>query len=614
MVYDVKWMQHKGMKRSEFPLLILVLALLGTAIFTPTLAFPMVFDDEIYLVGNPIFKNFENFSGIFHNFQGVAKLAAKHGIEGDISTNFVMRPLTYLSFYWNHRIGGLNPWGYRLINVLIHCTNALLVWRLASVLLQEKGLRHVAVPKASPLIPVLSSLLFFIHPLQIESVVYIIQRATSLCTLFYLAAILCHFQANTRASVGWRIGSVLSVLGAMFSKESGVTAPVLAVLLDIAVFGTTVRLALWRARWLLVLLPIPPVLLTAVSYAQTGVVRGYTVLNIASGAANSSYAMHYTLTQPFVWLSYLRLLICPNALNIDPDVPLVRSATDLRFWGAALGLLSIFALPLLLRAGRATRFLGNAAGLGLCWFALTISPDSSLVPLPDCMAEHRSYLPSVGIFILAAALVCSLPLPHFGVGAVGLLLAGTLSVATVQRCKVWSTPESLWRDVCDKSPGKPRPWINLGAAYFEAGKLEESEAAFLQSLQVTPTVPAFSNLAVINLKRNLPERAITFAQQGMQYRPSGYDQTLLVHLGDACAQIRRWQDAIGAYREALALNPHRLEVRLRLCGCLLETFNFAAALDVLREGLLLQPESAQLADAIVRTEKFQDQFKLRLGP
>ena len=602
------------MKRSEPLWVCLLLGLFGLALFSRTLGYAMVFDDEIYLVGSPIFKSAENFAAIFTNFEGVATMAARSGLEGDISTNFLMRPLTYLTFHWNFRLDGLNPTGYRLLNIVIHCANAFLVWRLAWLLLEGKRLQSAVAPAARALVPCLSALLFFVHPLQIESVVYIIQRATSLCAFFYLAAIVCHFEANKRPGMGWRVTSVLSVLGAMFCKESAVTAPVVAVLLDVTAFGAGLRQAVWRARWLLLTLPILPLLLTAVSQAQRGGFTGKAVLNIAHSEADSAYAFHYALTQPGVWLRYLGLLVWPEALNIDPDVPPVVKATDFRFWGAILGIGLISGIVVFLRDGPRTRFAGEAAFLGLLWFALTVSPDSSLVPLPDLMAEHRSYLPSVGIFILGAALFCSLPLHPLITTALGLALAGAFSIATFQRCTVWSAPELLWRDVCDKSPGKPRPWLNLGAAYFEAGKVEESEATFLHSIEITPTIPAFANLAFINLTRNLPERAYEFGCMGLKYRPSGYDSLLLLHLGDACVRLKRWQEAINVYREVLALLPARLDIRFRLCDCLMETFNPAGVLEVLHAGASFHPDSPELQAAIAKAEGLQDRFKLRLGP
>lgn len=594
------------MKRVELLCVCLLLGVLGTVLFRGSLNYPMVFDDEIYLRENPIFKNAENFKAIFSNFKGVATMAAKIGIEGDVSTNFLMRPLTYLSFHWNYRVGALNPLGFRVVNIAIHSANALLVWYLAHLLALKSRARH--------LIPSLSCLFFFVHPLQIESVIYIIQRATSLCTFFYLCTLIAHIKANTRPSVLWRTASVLCALGAMFSKETGVTVPVLAVALDIAAFQTPLRQACWRARMLLVLLPILPLLLTAVSYAQTGALTGGAVVNIASNSADPSYGWHYALTQPIVWLRYLGLLAWPVGLNVDPDVVLVKSITDVRFWGASLSLIFLFRAAAWSYTQPSRRATNGAIFLGAGWFALTLLPDSSLVPLPDCMSEHRTYLPSVGFCLVAATLVCSIPFSQGLVGAVATVITLSLAATTFVRSKVWSSPQSLWKDACDKKPLKPRPWLNLGAAYFEAGKLEASEDAFIQSIQVAPSVPAFSNLACVNLHRNQPQRAYDFARMGLQCRPSGYDPLLLVNLGDSCRQLSRLQEAIDAYREALQLIPSRLDIRLRLCDALLQTMNTTSALEVLYEGFIHHPKSPELEKAIATVEGMKNQYRLRLGP
>ncbi len=602
------------MKRIEIFCVCLLLGVLGTVLFRGSLDYPMVFDDEIYLRENPIFKDAQNFKAIFYNFKGVATMASKLGIEGDVSTNFLMRPLTYLSFHWNYRLGALNPWGFRFVNIAIHSANALLVWYLAHLLVLKSGALQAAVPRARHLIPSLSCLLFFVHPLQIESVIYIIQRATSLCTLFYLCALIAHIEATTRSSGLWRTASVLCALGAMFSKETGVTVPVLAVALDVAAFQTPLRQACWRARSLLVLLPILPLLLAAVSYAQTGALTGGSVVNIASNSADPAYGVHYALTQPSVWLRYLGLLAWPVGLNIDPDVALVKNLTDVRFWGASLSLVFLFGAAAWSYTQPLRRATNGAIFVGALWFALTLLPDSSLVPLPDCMAEHRTYLSSVGFCLVAATLVCSIPFSQGVVVAIAVVMTLSLSATTFARSKVWASTLRLWRDACDKKPLKARPWLNLGAAYFEAGKLEASEDAFIQSIQVAPSVPAFANLACVNLHRNQPQRAYDFARMGLQCRPSGYDPMLLMNLGDSCRQLRLSQEAIDAYREALQLIPSRLDIRLRLCDALLQTMNTTSALEVLQEGVVHHPKSPELEKAIATVEGMKNQFRLRLGP
>ena len=601
------------MRRFEPAIFAGLVFVLAWVIFVPTLGYPMVFDDEIYLVENPIFKNADNFLAIFRDFKSVANLAAQSGLDGDLSTNFLMRPLTYGTFHLNFRLGGLAPSGYRAVNILIHCANPFLVWWLASLFL--RGCRFALLPHNAPLrlMPAFAGLLFFVHPLQLESVVYVIQRATSLCTFFYLGSLVCHFEANARGSAGWRLVSVVCVVASMLSKESGVTAPVLAVILDVMMFGVRPLRAFWRARWLLLLLPMLPLLLMAIGRARSGGMDGMAVLNIAHSEADTAYALHYTMTQPLVWLRYLALFLWPAALNIDPFIAPVLSPREPRFWGSVLVVLGVFCTAILLWIRAHTRFLGQVAVLGLVWFAFTIAPDSSVVPLPDLMAEHRTYLPSVGVFLVAAGLLCAWPVGAKWTVVFGATALLSFTAATLERSGVWSSPERMWRDVCDKSPQKPRPWINLCAAYFEAGKLELAEQACLNSIKAQPTVPAFSNLAVLYRARNLPEKALQSAKEGLQLRPSGYDHLLLIQLGEVCCELRRWHEAISAFTEVLEMYPSLFQPRRMLGFCYLEIGNVDAAVATFQVGLQHHPGNPELLASIARAQSNPPPMRLRLG-
>jgi tetratricopeptide (TPR) repeat protein len=260
-----------------------------------------------------------------------------------------------------------------------------------------------------------------------------------------------------------------------------------------------------------------------------------------------------------------------------------------------------------------TRFLGQVAVLGLVWFAFTIAPDSSVVPLPDLMAEHRTYLPSVGVFLVAAGLLCAWPVGAKWTVVFGATALLSSTAATLERSGVWSSPERMWRDVCDKSPQKPRPWINLCAAYFEAGKLELAEQACLNSIKAQPTVPAFSNLAVLYRARNLPEKALQSAKEGLQLRPSGYDHLLLIQLGEVCCELRRWHEAISAFTEVLEMYPSLFQPRRMLGFCYLEIGNVDAALATFQVGLQHHPGNPELLASIARAQSNPPPMRLRLG-
>lgn len=606
------------MKRFEPLALIFILLLLTAAIYGPTLPYPHVFDDEVYLVANPIFKDPKSFANLFLDLPQVAQFASKNLLDPDLSTNFIMRPLTYGTFHLNFRFGGMQPWGFRLVNISIHLTNALLVWHLSRLFLkaapsysrENEGPRQFA--------PALASLIFFLHPLQLESAIYLIQRATSLCTLFYLLGLICHFHANASTvripRLSLRAASFVSVFAAMLSKESAVTAPILAVALDVVVFGTALKAALRNAAGLLLLVPYLPIMLMKASAAQIGEVIPTRVLNITHGNPDPLYALHYLMSQTEVWWRYMRLFFWPTALNIDPEVPMITRVTDLRFLLSLGGWAALFASALLLHRRSLIRPWSAPLYLSLLWFFITVSPDSSFVPLPDLMAEHRTYLPIVGLCIGCAAALLALPIPAFWTGTLALLAVVALGTGSVLRSHVWSSPIALWADAASKSPGKVRCLINLGAAYFDKGDLPQAEAAFRKSLEVEPTVPGAANLAWICLRLNQPERAATIALRALSLRPTGYDHFLLNALGEALVRSDRHGEAVPHYEELLQLKPALLEAIHNLGVCYLQTGQFGRAREVFIEGLRHHPNHPNLLSGLAAAEAGTGAFKLQLAP
>jgi Flp pilus assembly protein TadD len=607
-----------GMRKFELPLLAAFLCLLAVVIFRPALEAAFVFDDEVYLVGSPLFKDAKNFTGLFSDFNSVATLAARNLLDSDISTNFIMRPLTYGTFHLNYRFGGMHPGGFRMVNICIHILNALLVWGLGRVLLQPLIAPEGNWSGCSGFAPMLASLVFFLHPLQLETAVYVIQRATSLCALFYLLGLVLHFHANRvlerKALLVWRVASSLSIFAAMLSKESAVTAPLLAVALDVCVFGRPVLASLRSAAGLLLLMPYLPWMLVKVSAAQSGGIDAARAINIAHGSGDPAYQLHYFFSQIEVWWRYLRLFIWPSGLNIDPELQPILRLSDTRLLVSFLGWGLLLGIGILSSRNPRNGFWIRPLSAGVFWFVLTLLPDSSFVPLPDLMAEHRTYIPLAGLCIGCAGAALGAPVParFLGVGAVGL--SGVLALASLKRCQVWSSPVALWEDTVRKSPGKVRCWLNLGAAHYEAGHLVGAEEAFVKSLQLEPTVPGAANLATVYLRLGQAEKAVLVARDGLRFRPTGYDHLLLIALAEALCRSGRAGEAVQHYEELLAMNPRLLVAINNLGQCLLQIGQYQRAREIFSQGLRHHPEQPNLLSGLAAAEAAAVTFRLRLGP
>ncbi len=544
-----------------------IIIVVGGLLYGFTLQFPFVFDDHIYLVDNPLFRDFRSFTFPGH-FVEFANKAKSMGLDPDLSTNLILRPVTYLTFYLNFVLGGLRPAGFRIVNIAIHCANAILLFHVVSHLLRNSR-RQVVLPAASiHFISASAAILFLVHPLQIESVTYVIQRFTSFATLWYLAVIFAHFAststANKTAARIWRWSSVIALILGMLSKEFVFTAPFMLVSLDWLVVGTSLKSATKRAWPHFVCLPLIPILIVLTAWAQRdGNVDFGSALRVADPFAPKEYQYHYALTQPQVILTYLRLIFVPIGLNVDPDFPVSTSILQWRVLVSGLTIATIIAGTIFWCRQRLSDARWSLILCGVIWFFLTLSIDSSVVPLPDLMAEHRSYLPSVGIFI-ALGCVADLLRERFPVRSQlrNMAIWGVavwalfLGAATIVRNNVWRSELSLWGNTAANSPNKPRPWINLGGACAESGNLPEAANSFRRVITLQPNhVIAYRNLAKIENDLGRHKEAVAIGLVGLKYTPAPFDYKLYHELAAAYFQLGDLQNSITALRASVTAQP-----------------------------------------------------------
>ncbi len=497
------------------------------ALYGWTTDFPMVFDDYAYLITNPLLRDWHSFGYLAH-FHEFATLPARMGLPTDLATNFILRPVAYATFYCNYLFDSFHPRWFRAVNIGVHAANAALIYALLRCLLVRcEGVAR----RSAAFIAGTAALLFAAHPLATESVTYIVQRFTTLSTFFYLLSLWLYFSSRPeegREGKRWlRAAATMVLLLGMLTKECCFTAPLAALLLDVLVLRTPLKRALRAAVPLLLCLPLVPILVLMTSSAQNGGnVSVGEAMNVANLNAVPWTGWEYLVTQSTVVVSYLQRLVWPSSLNIDPEWPVYHSLAE---WPVLRSLLVISALlggawAVYRRHGKD----GRAACIlaGVLWFFLSISISSGLVPLPDMMAEHRSYLPSVGIFLaLACVLDCwrsgssllgslggavsserntvTAGLKSKNIGAwlapaTALLAFCALGWTTCNRNQVWRSASSLWEDTAAKSPGNSRAWGNLGAAYTNDGRYEDAARCYEKAIALdSHYATAYLNLASV---------------------------------------------------------------------------------------------------------------------
>lgn len=574
-------------KLSDQPLAHLALILLlGILVYANSFDVPFVFDDLESIVGNESIRNLGNF------------------LPGGSGFDFHFRRwVAYFTFALNYRFGGYQLFGYHLVNLAIHLGTALLVYALVRLVFRTPQLANSRLAPQAGLAAVLAALFFVAHPVQTQAVTYVVQRLTSLCTCFYLLALVLYVAARLDPGPGRRRplllgGAVAAAVLAMFTKEIAFTLPLAALLVEATCFRGPWRQRLPVLLPLLLTLVIIPVLVLAGGELSAGGTLRQARLDIPRA--------HYLLTQFPVIATYLRLLVLPVGQNIDYDYPVYTTPFTPPVFLSGLLLAGVLGAGLWLyrKNGEGEAKAADPAwrlvAFGIVWFFLTLSVESGLVPLPDVIFEHRLYLPLLGPAIaLTVLLLLAAPRPALPLGIASVLIV-ILGVATWQRNQVWHSEVSLWEDTVRKSPGKVRPLYNYGSYLATAGRSEEAAQVLTRAVSLDPQhADAWHNLGRAYLQLGRIKEAVPALRTAVRLAPA-IDNALL-NLTIALVRNGEYQEAIDLLEERLRRAPDLPGLHANLGFAYLGLGDLAAARRQLAALQSLDPALARvLADTIDR--------------
>lgn len=395
-------------------------------------------------------------------------------------TGPIGRPLTQATFILNYYFFGLQPYSFKVVNLIIHLICGALIGSLSYLIVLLQPLkRQYAIP-----IALLSSFLWLIHPLQVSTVLYSVQRMAQLCFMFLLLGCITYVLGRkaqiTRSSKG-----TLLICSAFFiffplailSKENGLLFPwyLLAIEYFILRFHTTPQLRKPLKRFHLVLsssLLIGALLYYALhftTYLHTFSEKGFTLLERC-------------MSELRALIFYLELILLPalSKMSLYHDDFLVSKQLDLSVLLSAAGLLICF-FSIYWYRRRA-----NLMAFGLSWFFIAHTMESTILPL-ELFFEHRNYIASFGIvFPLAyyAITFFSSVSPNIKkIGCIsGILLLILLGSITHWRVQSWSSPESFLRSTSAFHPHSTRVQIEIANWLLLQGNYQAA-LAYLEKAQ-----------------------------------------------------------------------------------------------------------------------------------
>jgi tetratricopeptide (TPR) repeat protein len=506
--------------------------------------------DDTFILQKDLFSDWKNLDDIF--------LTADTANSGDNVSYY--RPITYVTFLFDHQLWKLKPFCYNLENVLLHASVVVIFYLLIAGLFGDNTLAFF------------SSLLFALHPVVTEPVNFITGgRNTMLCAVFSLLSLMAILNSGT-GKRGFAVLSLLLYFMALLSKEQAVILPLF--LLILTLLSRSEKL---RANRFIIL-------------AFFAVTALYFMLRLrVLGSATSEFGVQMSYERLELMLyalfSYFRIMLFPVDLNIEyvvSPVPLLSYKALIAVTGMAV------LIYISVRRNSA-----DALRVPAVWLILCFLPISNIIPIPSApVADRFLYIPLLGMCLAAGYGINCIYLkkrtPALTVFIIFLLVFGSM---THTRNNVWGSKESLWKDVVAKSPQRAVGYYNLGVIYKDKGDLDEAVREYKLVIEKDPAyVMAHNNLGIIYHSKGLIDESIREFSIAIELDPDL--AVAYYNLGRVFQSQGRDESAVEQYKLALKFKPDYPEAHNNL-GAIYKSKGFGEdAIRHFQASIRIRPGSA----------------------
>ena len=405
-------------------------------------------------------------------------------------TNFILsgfsgpsgRPLSLLTFAFQHNYWPTSPFPFKLVNLVIHLLCGVLLYLIACRLLTHLDLDR----KQVRLIALLTTGLWLLHPLQQSTVLYVVQRMTQLSALFTLLGLLGYIYAReaysvkqTRAGLVYMAAAVsMGIVLGVLSKENGILLPLYILAVEATFFAHQPRPREWRI-WAWIFLALPLVFLTF-----------YLAMHLDYTLSKYQYrsfsVTERLMTEPRVLWDYIYNLFIPRpaAYSVYHDDYLVSTG----LFSPPSTLPAIIGLAFLLITGVLLRKRWPVPAFAILWFFAGHMLESTYLCL-ELYFEHRNYLPIFGFLLLTAWLLV-LCWYRLGNKILAALLAasvcGGVLLVSAMELNLWSKPTEQIVEWQRRHPESPRAMEDMGTFYLMAGEYDKAVKVYFRILDIFP--------------------------------------------------------------------------------------------------------------------------------
>ena len=585
-----------------------LLCLVSLVSYWGTLQAGFVWDDNFQIVRNPYLHADHPITKLlFSDVWGYTR-------GSQVGTSNYYRPLQMLTYRLTYGFAGLNPAVFHGVNLLINCLAVLAVYWLVLELTRRQGLATAV------------AVLFAVHPIHSEAVIWIAALTELGCALFYFVAFALFLRAEkvraqatseirpnkkkrSKAATGkafegykwWLAGSMVAFACALLWKEMALTFPVLVA----AYVFLTSSAANWKRRFGDAMLRSLPFWCVIAAYVPLRIaVLGYfsKVQHPWSLSWLEFVASTVMLTGQYFWS-----MLVPAQLNAFHVFHAVRSLSD---WRLIAGLIFLLVLGIGVRMYARRQ---SVATFAILWPLITLVPVLNLQGVGEnVLAERYLYIPSVGLLLFlawgVAELLCRIPARTAKILAtVAVCVIATASIAQIRsRVPDWRSDLSLYTSTLRLSPDAGLIHNSLGQLRLDAGDYDAAEREYNVALQLaleqknpTQVGDAYLGLASAAWRRGQPQRGLELANAGLKAAPEL--ASLQIAHGILLLQLGRMPEAKAELERAAQLSPYD-EVILNALGAIaIAEKNYPAALDYFQRCVSIVPNYSSGYNNLGRT-------------
>lgn len=534
-------------------------------------------------------------------------------------------PLTWMTFGLDYVLWGMNPVGYHVVNVVLHAANSALLFYVAKRLLRLACSDGQPDASRLTLAAAFAALLFAIHPLRVESVVWITERRDVLSQLFYLSSILCYLRGEERHERRWYGWAIVTLACGLLSKANAVTLP--AVLLILNVYPLR-RLGgnagWWSDSAKRVYYELIPFAVLAAATSMLSIVALDPPGQLPPGAklAASAYSLSFYLWKTVVPASLSPLYEMPK--KIDPFAPVYVASY-------------VVVISLTVGAWVVRRRWPGATTAWIAFLVIILPMLGVVQNGPQIAADRYTYhaSPALMLLVVGAVLGSRRLVGHVSVAA-GAALLLVFGVLTWRQTLVWRNSEALWTHVLSLDDNSSIAHIALANVLLKQGRVPEALAHCGRAVALDPrSSEAENNLGVALARHGNFLEAVEHYRRALTLRPDYHEAhnnlgIALAHEGDLAGAIEQYQralaikpdyasaqvnwgnalvrlnkpeEAIPHYQAAVAVQPDHVEAHHNLGMALARQGRLAEAIEEFRQALAINPDHAEAKDYLDRATR-----------